>query len=558
MAYQLFKLPKNTQIDSSVRITPGAKAWFYETLTSNLQDTFTTSALNVAHANPVVADANGVFPPIYLDPTLIYKLTLTTSADVLIYTVDPVNDQVLSAALIGQYLYPITTAEVSAGVTPTDFRWKAGEAPRYGADFTGVVDATAAFNTALSCNTVVYGLGYPYLINGSVTVNSNQCLLGGGSVLTRVTGTAPMLYVLGVSSAADGLYLITPNASASGVVVLGHPDATSDTDARFWRFTNSTISGRVNQANDILIYVPSGQAAHPARSNYFGIIQNVNLYGGDHQLFFDDLANAHNVSNLQFWNGRTNCIRMRGAGENSFNNLFFHTGAANGLTSINLQDATSGINHSSFNCFIGWTSETTGAADVSLRIDTNCAFNNILGNSNVAGGWFINNSNNWVVLNSALQSSTGLITTGNVTAVDTALSGKLTVGLAIQPSVAATTGITSGAGAAAGAAVTIIPSTALAVSKATLVLVNIVNTSTNGNLGRSDMVLLQLRNSGHSASTVTVVSSSITSTGTAGEPVTATYTLSFADGAGLPKLQVSIASVTGPQTFTAEATLIRV
>src|SRR6478736_10012088 len=106
MTHQLFKLPKNTQIDSSVRVTPSAKAYFYATTTTTPQDTYTTSARNVAHANPVVADANGVFPAIYLDPALLYRLDLKTSADVLIYTVDPINDNLLSAAAIGSYLYP--------------------------------------------------------------------------------------------------------------------------------------------------------------------------------------------------------------------------------------------------------------------------------------------------------------------------------------------------------------------------------------------------------------------------------------------------------------------
>src|SRR5688572_26121686 len=132
MSHQIFQLPKQTQIDSSVRVTPGAKAYFYATTTTTPQDTYTTSARNVAHPNPVVADANGVFPAIYLDPSLVYKLTLTTSADVLIYTVDPVNDQVLSQAVIGQFLYPITDAEQSAGVTPVNYAYAPGEVDRYG------------------------------------------------------------------------------------------------------------------------------------------------------------------------------------------------------------------------------------------------------------------------------------------------------------------------------------------------------------------------------------------------------------------------------------------
>lgn len=81
---QLFFLPKVVSL-------PGAKLTFSQTGTSTLQDTYQDEALTTPHANPVVADANGVFEPIYLDPTLPnYRVKLTTSADVLLYQVDDV------------------------------------------------------------------------------------------------------------------------------------------------------------------------------------------------------------------------------------------------------------------------------------------------------------------------------------------------------------------------------------------------------------------------------------------------------------------------------------
>jgi hypothetical protein len=69
----------------------GAKLTFSQTGTSTLQNTYQDVALTTPHANPVVADSNGVFAPIYLDPTLPnYRVTYTTSADVLVYQVDGV------------------------------------------------------------------------------------------------------------------------------------------------------------------------------------------------------------------------------------------------------------------------------------------------------------------------------------------------------------------------------------------------------------------------------------------------------------------------------------
>lgn len=90
MAGNLFVLPKQVPIDSGV-VVPGAKATFTKTGTTTLQDTFTDIALTVAHANPVVADSNGVFDEIFFNQSFVdYRLKLTDANDVLIYQVDDV------------------------------------------------------------------------------------------------------------------------------------------------------------------------------------------------------------------------------------------------------------------------------------------------------------------------------------------------------------------------------------------------------------------------------------------------------------------------------------
>lgn len=80
----LFNLPRVTS-------TPGAKLYFYRTNTTTPQAVYTDEALDVAHSQPVTADASGLFAPIYLDPTLpAYRVRLTTAADVLAYQTDDV------------------------------------------------------------------------------------------------------------------------------------------------------------------------------------------------------------------------------------------------------------------------------------------------------------------------------------------------------------------------------------------------------------------------------------------------------------------------------------
>lgn len=65
----------------------GAKLYFYTAGTTTPLNTYSDSALTIPNSNPVVADANGRFPDIYLSQTS-YKYILKTSADVTLITQD--------------------------------------------------------------------------------------------------------------------------------------------------------------------------------------------------------------------------------------------------------------------------------------------------------------------------------------------------------------------------------------------------------------------------------------------------------------------------------------
>jgi hypothetical protein len=78
------------QVDSNGAPLSGAKLYFYQTGTSTLLDTYTSSALTTPNANPVVADANGRWGPIYLGTSSDYKVILKDSSDVAIATEDPI------------------------------------------------------------------------------------------------------------------------------------------------------------------------------------------------------------------------------------------------------------------------------------------------------------------------------------------------------------------------------------------------------------------------------------------------------------------------------------
>jgi len=84
-------------LDSSGDPISGAKYNFYVAGTSTRQDTYSDSALSSANANPVVADGNGLFGAIYLDPTKTYKCVLTDANDNTIESRDNVTAPLIAA-----------------------------------------------------------------------------------------------------------------------------------------------------------------------------------------------------------------------------------------------------------------------------------------------------------------------------------------------------------------------------------------------------------------------------------------------------------------------------
>lgn len=69
----------------------GAKWYFYLTGTLTPADTYTTSALSVAHTNPVVAGLDGKFDSIYYDSETLYRGILKDKNDNVIDDIDPIN-----------------------------------------------------------------------------------------------------------------------------------------------------------------------------------------------------------------------------------------------------------------------------------------------------------------------------------------------------------------------------------------------------------------------------------------------------------------------------------
>src|SRR5438045_9437188 len=72
-------------------ISSGAKLNTYAAGSTTPLATYSDSALTIANSNPVIADATGLFGPVYLLPQS-YKFTVTDALDLLLWEQDDVYD----------------------------------------------------------------------------------------------------------------------------------------------------------------------------------------------------------------------------------------------------------------------------------------------------------------------------------------------------------------------------------------------------------------------------------------------------------------------------------
>lgn len=116
----LLVLPVARASDSNINPYSGALLDAFLTGTTTRTPVYTTSALTVEHTNPVVADSAGLWPAIYLDPSVSYRFRARTSAGVNISGMD--FDPVVAPSpgaipVLSNYGPLATTSDAAATVT---------------------------------------------------------------------------------------------------------------------------------------------------------------------------------------------------------------------------------------------------------------------------------------------------------------------------------------------------------------------------------------------------------------------------------------------------------
>lgn len=77
----VFFVPVLVALDANGDLVSGAKLYTRESGSTTPTASYSDAALTTQHANPIVANSAGIFPAIYLDPNVNYRLILTDGSD---------------------------------------------------------------------------------------------------------------------------------------------------------------------------------------------------------------------------------------------------------------------------------------------------------------------------------------------------------------------------------------------------------------------------------------------------------------------------------------------
>jgi len=143
MASELL-IPPSRALDANANPYAGAKWYFYQTGTLTPQSVYTTAALNVAHANPVVADAGGKFANIFFNAALTYRGVLKDASDTItLHDIDPINDGTLSQLAASGGASLVGFLQSGTGAVARTAQAKAREAALSLTDKGGIGDGVA-------------------------------------------------------------------------------------------------------------------------------------------------------------------------------------------------------------------------------------------------------------------------------------------------------------------------------------------------------------------------------------------------------------------------------
>src|ERR1017187_8848950 len=156
----LFDDPQAKPLSTTGQPQAGAYYLFFLTGTLTPANVYADGSLATplsqtpAAAQPsTTADSAGRMNPIYMDPSVIYRVQLFNAVGVKLEDTDPyVVPGAPNAGSIGKFLSPPTPAETSAGSVIVAYQYAPGDIRRYGALVDGSTVDTTAINASVLQN----------------------------------------------------------------------------------------------------------------------------------------------------------------------------------------------------------------------------------------------------------------------------------------------------------------------------------------------------------------------------------------------------------------------
>lgn len=219
----LVTLPRQYLADANGRPRVGAKAYFYQAGTTTEITVYQDPDFSTAHPNPVETTSAGIFPAIYVNPGVnpTYKIVITDADDVAIYT----EDDIPAAGTI----YPQTTAEANASVTPSNLSYPPGDIRRYGTNTTpGTTDMTEAIENAIAGAGRVVFQAETYSTNQIAVTTDCEIVLEPGTEIRARSGQAAGINVFNFSGGANVTLIGNGGLIAHDKTEYGNNGAESD------------------------------------------------------------------------------------------------------------------------------------------------------------------------------------------------------------------------------------------------------------------------------------------------------------------------------------------
>lgn len=99
----------NRALTANIDAAAAARAFFYDAGTTTLRTVYADSALTIPHASPLVANAAGIFPAVYVDGSAV-KVVAQDAAGATLYTLDPCVKVAATGATAAQVSFAPSTA----------------------------------------------------------------------------------------------------------------------------------------------------------------------------------------------------------------------------------------------------------------------------------------------------------------------------------------------------------------------------------------------------------------------------------------------------------------